>query len=435
MKIAVKTVVKSYVAFCVCMNANVFLRIFGGLTPSANGRSGVVNNPVMFGFTVILVATTAALFVRSYRRCSLSLLNNSWLTGIYLWGLCSALWAPLPSMVLRANLGTWSLLLCGVISARYLHAEEVADVLCDVVFCLALLSVFYQVFFPLVQTMAPGWTGVYGEKNHMGIGMGLGCIAQFASTRKWTLWRGLQLGLLLTLLVLSQSTTSMIFVFATGSVFALIKLPRRLRPLATASVSGGVILAFSFVPNLTAMLFGAAGKDTNFTGRDVIWRFTLEQWAKRPLAGYGLYSFWESEDTLIRQWLGWNPGEAHNGFLEIGVTLGVVGEVLLLGALVSGVLLIFKARRTGHRTAAVWLALCWVAIMIDNITEADFLIPGPLWFMYCLVYFTTYMEIRRAAVRECCMVPVLPSNPLAGLVPSFGQAGAAGSMTKAASCT
>ena len=419
MTITAKRVAKLYVAFCVCMNANVFLRIFGGLTPSANGRAGVVNNPVMFGFTAILVLATIILFVRGYKRCSLSLLNNPWLSGLYLWSLCSAIWAPLPSMVLRASLATWSLLLCGVISARYLEAEETANLLCDVVFCLALLSVFYQIVFPLEQTMAPGWTGVYGEKNHMGIGMGLGCIAQFASTRRWTWFRQLQLGLLLTLLVLSQSTTSMIFVFVTGAVFLLIKLPRRIRPLATANVVGTAILAFSFIPNLTELLFGAAGKNTNFTGRDVIWRFTLEQWAKRPLAGYGLYSFWESQDTLIRQWLGWNPGEAHNGFLEIGVTLGVVGEIFLMGALASGLLLIYRARRSGHRTAAVWLTLCWVAIMIDNITEADFLIPGPLWFMYCLVYFTTYMELRRGAVRMRQIVETQRAVPLAGRMPAF----------------
>ena len=78
------------------------------------------------------------------------------------------------------------------------------------------------------------------------------------------------------------------------------------------------------------------------------------------------------------------------------MTTGFVGVALLLGSVLSGVALIARAYRRGHRTAAMWLTLSWVAITIDNITEADFMIPGPLWFTYCLVYFLTYAELRRA---------------------------------------
>ena len=401
MKLTRKRIVKLYIAFCVCMDADVFLRVFGGITPSANGRSGVVNNPVMFAFTASLILGTVALLLPIYRRCLTALLNNPWITGLYLWSVLSIFWSTTPSMIARGGLSIWAFLLCGIIASRYLDAAETADLLCNVVVFLALLSIVFQLFFPIRETMAPGWTGVYGEKNHLGIGMGVGCIAQFASRRRWTFLRILQLGLFVVLLGLSQSTTSMVFTAAAGALYLLVRLQSRARPFATVTLAGALLLAFVLVPNLTEKLFDVAGKNTNFTGRDVIWRFTWEQWKQKPLAGYGLYSFWEAEDDLAQQWLGWNPRQAHNGFLEVGVTTGFIGVVFLVGSLVSGIALALRARRYGHNTAALWLMLSWVAIMVDNLTEADFMIPGPLWFTYCMVYFMTYAELRRGeAVRN-----------------------------------
>ena len=395
-RLSKKTLIKLYVAFCICMDADVFLRIFGGLTPSANGRSGVVNNPVMFCFTALLILGTLLLLLPTYKRCLTVLLNNPWLTGLYVWSLLSIFWSPTPAMIVRGGLAIWAFLLCGVIASQHLNLSEMAEVICDVVVFLALLSIVFQVFSPVRETMAPGWTGVYGEKNHLGIGMGVGCIAQLASGRRWTWFRVAQFCLFLTLLGLSQSSTSMVFVVATGALWLLTRLRKRLRPLATATLAGSVVLAFALIPNLTGTLFSVTGKNTNFTGRDVIWSFTWQQWKTRPIQGFGLYSFWEAEDTLIEQQLGWNPRQAHNGVLEVGVTTGIVGVAFLLGSIVSGVQLIVKAYRRGHETAALWLLLSWVAIMIDNVTEADFMIPGPLWFTYCLVYFLTYAELRRA---------------------------------------
>ncbi|MGI4831664.1 MAG: O-antigen ligase family protein [Janthinobacterium lividum] len=400
MTISKKKIIKLYVAFCICMDADVFLRIFGGLTPSANGRSGVVNNPVMFSFTALLILGTLALLLPIIKRCGTVLLNNPWLTGLYAWSIITIFWSPTPAMIVRGGLSIWAFLLCGVIASRYLEVSEVAELICTVVFFLALLSILFQLFFPVHETMAPGWTGVYGEKNHLGIGMGVGCIAQMASTRRWSWFRVLQTMTFLVLLGLSQSTTSMVFVFATVALYLLLRLPNRVRPLAMATLTGTVVLAFALVPNLTGTLFSVTGKNTNFTGRDVIWAFTVQQWKTKPIQGYGLYSFWEAEDTLIQQQLGWNPRQAHNGILEVGVTTGIVGVTFLLGCIVSGVLLIVRAYRRGHRTAAMWLLLSWVAIMIDNVTEADYMIPGPLWFTYCLVYFLTYAELRRAGKQS-----------------------------------
>ena len=103
-KLTWKTLIKVYVAFCICMDADVFLRIFGDLTPSANGRSGLVNNPIMFCFTASLILGTLALLLPGYKRCFTVLLNHPWLTGLYVWGALSILWSATPGMIVRGGL-------------------------------------------------------------------------------------------------------------------------------------------------------------------------------------------------------------------------------------------------------------------------------------------------------------------------------------------
>jgi len=100
-----------------------------------------------------------------------------------------------------------------------------------------------------------------------------------------------------------------------------------------------------------------------------------------------------------------------------------VGVVLLVGALISGLRLILRARRMGHHTAALWLTLSWVAMMIDNITEADFMIPGPLWFTYCLVYFITYAELRRIVLYGRELVSPQDAGSPSSLAPLAAQSG------------
>ena len=66
-------------------------------------------------------------------------------------------------------------------------------------------------------------------------------------------------------------------------------------------------------------------------------------------------------------------------------------------ALAGGFRLALRAWQRGHRVAATWLLLAWTALLIDDLTEADFMVPAPLWFSYCTIVFLTYAEVRRGA--------------------------------------
>jgi exopolysaccharide production protein ExoQ len=409
LRVTRKGLVKAYVAYCLCMDSDVFIRLFGHLSAGGAQIGGFQSaNPIMLLFTLTLLFSTACFLLPVYRRVLTVLINTPWTTALYAWSLVSVLWAVEPGTVIRLAPPLWAYLLCGVIAGYYLSVEETASVVGNLMSLVALASAVYEKIDPIRDSAAPGWTGLFGEKNHLGMGMGVGIIALLAAPRDSVRFRLPKLALCTVLLLGSQSTTAMGFVLVAATLYALTKLKVKARWLVSSAL-GLAISGLIFVPHATERIFAASGKDTSFTGRDVIWSFVWQQWCTRPLLGFGYSSFWTSQDDLVHQTLSWNPGSAHNGFLEVLVTLGLPGLLFLVAALISGIFLARRAWLQGHKTAAIWLSMAWVAMMIDDITEADFIVPAPLWFTYCLVFFLTYAELRRHPNKTAASNPA-PAN-------------------------
>ena len=414
MTIKRKTLVKAYLAYCLCMDCDVFIRIFGGMGNGGANIGGFQSaNPILLMFSALLVGGTALLLLPIHRQALRTLLNTPWMTGLYVWAMLSVFWAVDPGTVIRLGIPLWAYMLSGIIAAYFLSVEEVIGVVGNLMSFIALVSAVWERIDPIRDSAAPGWTGVFGEKNHLGMGMGVGLIALLAAPRGAIRYRAFKIAACAVMLAGSQSTTAVIFTAVAVLLYALFRLPSRMRPMAISLLILGAVLPLIVWPHAIDHTFAMAGKETNFTGRDVIWAFVIEQWKTRPTFGFGYGTFWASQDTLVQQTLHWNPGSAHNGFLEMLATLGVTGEFWLLATLGSGILLARRAWRAGHRTAAIWLCMSWVAMVIDDITEADFIVPAPLWFTYCLVFFCTYAQLRKPAVKR---VRFAALEPIAGTV-------------------
>src|SRR5205807_163653 len=79
-------------------------------------------------------------------------------------------------------------------------------------------------------------------------------------------------------------------------------------------------------------LIQSLGRNPTLTGRTDIWQFVLSIPNSR-LVGAGYESFWLG----TRLQMGWNAfanfrlQEAHNGYIELFLNLGWIGEILLAG--------------------------------------------------------------------------------------------------------
>ena len=86
---------------------------------------------------------------------------------------------------------------------------------------------------------------------------------------------------------------------------------------------------------LSGHMSESLGRGSELSGRTVLWRELLGLHTN-PILGTGFESFWLGE--RLQQLKGlffFIPNEAHNGYLETYLTLGLVGVFLLVGLFVA----------------------------------------------------------------------------------------------------
>ncbi len=403
MLITKKRVVKLYLVYVLCMASEVFSRIFSGLGSAASGGKSTFlhssnSNPILLAFTATLIGWTGWLILPIRTAVVERLLSVPWLTLLYMEAAVSVVWSVEPSASFRYSFYLWSYMLAGLLCSFYLEVEESIGLVGDVTAAMAALSILAQYRFPQVNA-APGWTGIYGEKNHLGISMTVGVVALLLSRRGWTLLRVAKLTLCLSLILLSQSGTAIICTIVSVGLLVALRLAERSRRLLIVLGGGSLLIGFTLIPDLLDRILNLGGKDSTLTGRDVIWRFATKQWFERPVSGWGYSAFWSSQDALVQQNLGWNPYYSHNGFLEIGLSLGMVGEVLVVGLILSAFVLAVRVLRRHSELAGYWLLLSLSIVFLHDLTEVDFLIPGPLWVVFGISLFSAVSARQNAAVR------------------------------------
>jgi hypothetical protein len=125
----------------------------------------------------------------------------------------------------------------------------------------------------------------------------------------------------------------------------------------------------------------ASGRDATFTGRTGLWETLLKE-PINPLVGVGYASFWLGE-RLARFWEMYPtspPIEAHNGYLEVYLNLGLIGLTLIVAVLLKA-LRTTRARVSASfatsgahidRIFATFGMAYSLSYLFYNITEATF---------------------------------------------------------------
>lgn len=142
-----------------------------------------------------------------------------------------------------------------------------------------------------------------------------------------------------------------------------------------------IALAVYFGQELLLQLFG---RDKTLTGRDEIWRLSLEYIRMRPIQGYGFMAFWGDGSRysgIINQTLMFDVPHAHSMGLDLLLHLGIVGSILFIALIVRGVyatmcVLYERQDVDGQR---LLLSLVIVAIL-SNLVESR-LFSAPCWLL------------------------------------------------------
>ena len=318
----------------------------------------------------------------------------------------SILWSSIPKLTPNRTIALFGSTLFGIyLAARY----SIRDQLKLLSWTLALiitLSLLTVIIIPEYGIMTYGvhggsWRGIYTHKNWFGRIMTIGSIvfmilAMDEKQQKWRYWTGFSISVCL--LLLSKSSSSII-----NFVTVLILIPVYsifrwryliLIPTMLAIVAFGSSLSLWFNTNAATVL-GTIGKDATLTGRTDMWPYIIDMVAKQPWLGYGYNGFWNDWDSPgATVWYAakWTPPNAHNGLLDLWLSLGLVG--VLVFAVGFGIIIVRGITwfRIDKSWRSFWPILYSTYLILANVSESFLLNFNDLyWVLYVSVAFSLAM--------------------------------------------
>ena len=345
------------------------------------------------------------------------LTKNTWALLFFLFGLISILWSEYPTVSFkRLFKASGNLVMAIVILTEENPLEAIGAIIRRLAFLLLPLSVLFIKYYPdLGRTYhmgMPSYTGVASQKN------GLGQICLIVGI--YYLWeiflknkdRGIPrkrrdpiiyltiLVMLVWLLNKSDSATSIICMVVTLCLLLLSRLPGMAQQPNKLLIIGAsvafVIVLLEITLNLSGVIITSIGRDPSLTTRVPMWNRLL-QMQKNPILGFGFESFWLGPrlEVLLQKY---GVRQAHNGYLETYLNLGLTGLIILVASLLSGLNKVRKQLSIDYRFAVLKI-LFIVTIAFYNWTEATFYGVSNLWVLFFLGILEP-LNVRLADAHE-----------------------------------
>jgi O-antigen ligase len=283
----------------------------------------------------------------------------AWAATFAVWCMMTAIYSPVPAFSFGAGFALLSVVLHGaVVRQTVSDAILVKTAIISVGLLLCLSLVLFIVAPDRAQAPMEGGTILrlavpFGSPNSLGRAAALVILLCVLGAAAGLLkLKSIVFGLLsvvaILCLALSQSRTAAIaLICAIGFVIA-VQRPTRFHWMATISILG-VLVASMLDLRLAdlASIFSRTGRTTELatlTGRTDIWNFFWDQIWSEPVLGYGFGSTKALMPALYRTPMGWTTTHAHNMWIQVWFTTGLIGFTLLCGLLISQFRYCFRSR-------------------------------------------------------------------------------------------
>jgi exopolysaccharide production protein ExoQ len=369
-----------------------------------------------FIFALIMVGVCVLLI----RQVSLSevVLKNGWLIIFVAYCFISILWSDFPLVSFKRWIKMFGHPIMALIILTEPNLEEaLIQVMKRCTYVIVPVSILFIKYFPDwgvrydAWSGAPMFIGVSVGKN----GLGSDCLIfgffffwyllQIWRTERSTRRRN-ELRLIAVFLLMigwlfwkSHSATSIICFFVGIMVVVLLGMRSVNKKFIGTYMLAALVLivAAELEFGISAHVSEALGRGSELSGRTKIWAAVLKM-DTDPIFGTGFESFWlgdrpeQLEDVFAtssgQTVLALN--EAHNGYLEVYLNLGLVGLLLVIAMLIAAY------RKMGHE---LFRNFEWgryrlgffVAVLLYNCTEAAFRILNPI----LLVFYITAIDYPR----------------------------------------
>jgi len=239
-----------------------------------------------------------------------------------------------------------------------------------------------------VDNALGAWRGAYGTKNSCAAMTTFFLTGAFyvpTATAVARLWRGAYVCLSLLVIFMSKSATSIILVALLVVYVTAVKGIQKLRlsDRVPATIVSILLIGFISVVALTELsgILYAFGKNSTLTGRTTIWESVTVAVFKRPLFGYGYMAFWQQAPGRISSVFlenRWSVAGAHNGFLEVWLSLGAIGLALVLYTIMRASADAVACILRASSPSLNWFASLIFLALVLNIDESHLMVPNDL---------------------------------------------------------
>jgi exopolysaccharide production protein ExoQ len=360
-------------------------------------------------FYFVLMA--AGIYVLSKRKVRLAEFtrNNGWLIAFLLYCFLAIFWSDFPFVAFKR----WIKILGHPIMVLIVFTEPDPEealrrLMKRCAYIIVPISILLIKYYPTIGRTAGPWatasanTGIAPGKNALGVDcLVVGLFFFWHLLNTWRTEKGKTrrnelvlaggfLAMVWWLLLKAQSSTSLASLIVGILAIVLLGLRSVNKKLIGMYVLAGIVilLVAEATFGISSILIQSLGRDPTLTGRTELWRELLA-FHTNPIFGTGFESFWLGE-RLEPLWEAhwWHPTEAHNGYLEIYLSLGLIGLFLLVVLFIAT----FRKIRLELLRNFDWgrFRLGFLgAIIFYNLTESSFKSLHPLWlvfFIICLDY-------------------------------------------------
>jgi exopolysaccharide production protein ExoQ len=369
------------------------------ITEQFSGIKSIIN--------IAIYIITLLLISRNWKKFFYVITRDKFLLTLVGLAVFSFFWSNNPAATTQYLKGVIRVTLLGAYLATRYSLKEQIRLFAWTFGIAAILSLLLCIFVPSqgiqisdFAESTSSWRGFYYHKNHLGRLMifGSGTFLLLALTlKKKLLWA--LFSICLSLSILSRSANaqiSFVMIIAILILWKIVKFSFKLRMFLIHILLLLIGLSIVTFNSYAEPLVNLMGKDLTLTGRLPLWTALLEKFSKKPWFGYGYHGFWDSDNgTDIRRIFGW-AGDAHNGFLEIALTLGIVGLLILLISLLRTYLRASIWARLVQTPEGLWpLQVLVVTVFGDLSTSPTLLEPAAYWMLYVSIALSLALEFSK----------------------------------------
>jgi O-antigen ligase len=392
----------AWLFFCMSRSASQWL----GVGPPAGAASVYLEGSPVDRAVLAFVEVLALIVVISRWRRASPILRRNWAIALFfLYAAASISWSDFPVVTFKHWIkGLGDVMVVLIVLTEENVAGAVTRVFTRLGFVLLPLSILFIKYYPqLGRRLTNSWTlepvGVCDQKNSLGelcSICGLVLLWRFRcayhdredpNRRQRLLALGTVLAMVVWLLWMCNSLTS-ICALSMASAAMMLSTGRAFRH--TRAFVHLLIVAMLALP-LYALFFQSSGalveglgRTPTLSGRTTGWPIILSIPNNR-LVGAGYESFWLGPrlETLWKAFPNLPIGQAHNGYLEIFLTLGWIGVALLGLLIATGYRNVIGAYRRDPDTDSLRIAY-FLLVVLNGFTEGVFKMMSPTWLIFLL---------------------------------------------------